>query len=48
MAQAFLDVARRLGLIPDGDAIQDSAAAMISVKSWLSTTGMSGISTLGA
>ena len=47
MAQVFLDIAQRLGLISNGDEIQDSAAAMMSVKIWLSTTGTLNVSAAG-
>ncbi len=35
MAQSFLEVAQRLGLVPDKEKAQDAVAAMLRVKSWL-------------
>ena len=48
VAQGFLNVAQRLGLIPHNNEMTDSAAAMMSVKSWLSTTGTVGVSAVEA
>ncbi len=35
MAQSFLEVAQRLGLIADNEEAQDAVAAMLKVKSWM-------------
>lgn len=41
MAQNFLEVGQKLGLIPDNNEAQDSFAAMVTVKSWLAETSES-------
>jgi hypothetical protein len=40
MAQDFLVVGRKLGLIPDNHEAQDAFAAMSEVKSWVAETSM--------
>ena len=41
MAQSFLEAAQRLGLLTEEKKVEDSAAAMLKVKAWLSQTGVS-------
>lgn len=41
MAQSFLEAAQRLGLLPEEEKAQDTAAAMSKVKAWLSQTSVS-------
>ena len=38
MAQSFLEVAQRLGIIPSKETVQDPAAAVAMVKAWLAET----------
>jgi hypothetical protein len=40
MAQNFLEVGQKLGLIPDNHEAQDAFAAMSKVKSWMAETSM--------
>jgi hypothetical protein len=44
MAQDFLEVGRKLGLIPDNHEAQDAFAAMSKVKSWMVETSMYSLS----
>lgn len=41
MAQSFLEAAQRIGLLPEEEKAQDTAAAMSKVKAWLSQTSVS-------
>ena len=38
MAQSFLEVAQRLGLVNDSEEAQDSAVARSKIKTWLAQT----------
>ena len=40
MAQSFLEAAQRLGLLTEEEKVEDTAAAMLKVKAWLSRTSV--------